>query len=176
MVTALLVDAFERFSAAIDAAAAEPTTIVGRFVAACGAYRSWAVAHPIDYDLIFGSPLPDYEAPAEITGPLSIRSFTVLLGLLVEAWRAGDLRVPARYQAVPPGIARRLAAQASPAEAGAPAALRYLALVTWSRLHGMVTLEIHGNADMAIGDTAAFFDHGVACLCEEIGLGPASDV
>jgi len=171
LITALLVDAFRRFAMALESAD-EPDNPdhVQRFQSICTAYRTWAVIHPIDYDLIFGMPIPGYQAPEHITGPLSIRAFEMGLRVLIHAWRARQLHIPARYQAIPPHITATLAAQVDPAYVDVPLSVRYLMLVVWARLHGMVCLDIHGNADQAIGDLEAFFAHGVACLCEEIGL------
>lgn len=171
LITALLVDAFEQFGAAI-AAADRPASpdAAQRFRAVCMAYRAWAVAHPIDYDLIFGRPIPGFQAPEEVTTPLSIQALDVGLRVLVDAARAGQLQIPARYQRLPPEVTRAVAAQ--PYHPDAPPALRALMLATWSRLHGLVTLEIHGNARAALGDPGAFYAHNVACLIAEIGLSP----
>ncbi|WP_216624300.1 WHG domain-containing protein, partial [Staphylococcus aureus] len=43
---------------------------VGRMVALGRAVRAWGLAEPATYALLFGSPVPGYEAPAEqTTGP-----------------------------------------------------------------------------------------------------------
>jgi AcrR family transcriptional regulator len=171
LITALLVDAFQRFAATL-AAAVEPddTDYARRFAAICAAYRAWAVAHPTDYDLIFGRPIPGYQAPEEVTSPLSLQAFEVGLRVLVEAEQAGQLQPPLRYQHLPPLVIANLNAQ--PYSGEASATLRFLMLSVWSRLHGLVTLEIHGNAREAIAETGEFFQHNVACLIAEIGLSP----
>jgi AcrR family transcriptional regulator len=175
LITALLVDAFKHFADAL-ADAADPVEGVAakRFERVCLAYRQWVITHPVDYDLIFGSPLPGYHAPEDITGPLSVRGFEIGLRVLVDAWQSGQLKIPARYRQLPGGIAQTLATQVSEIDADAPLVLRYLMLVVWSRLHGLVTLEIHGNARHAVGDLEAFFVHNIECLIAEIGLIHAS--
>jgi hypothetical protein len=92
------------------------------------------------------------------------------LQILVDAWQAGQLRLPERYAQIPASIVPQLAAQGNMFGVTVPLAVRYLMLVAWTRLHGMVSLEIHGNADEAIGDLAAFFAHNLNCLSDEIGL------
>lgn len=171
LITALLLAAFSRFAQALQAAdKPDAADSAGRFAAVCAAYRSWAVANPIDYDLIFGRPIPGYQAPDALLGPVAGQGFAIALKILIDAWQAGQLSVPERYQAIPPGIAGFLAERGKAAEAGLPLALHYLMLTAWARLHGMVTLEIHGSGAHAIGDMAAFYQHGVACLIAEIGL------
>ncbi|MBC8078606.1 MAG: TetR/AcrR family transcriptional regulator [Chloroflexales bacterium] len=173
LITALLVDAFGRFAEAVTAATASSagnSSWAQRFATICAAYRSWAVTNRTDYDLIFGSAIPGYHAPEDVTGPLGLRSFQSALRLLIDAWRAGALAIPARYQAVPPEVAPHLHLLMQPDEADAPLAIAFLMLVVWSRLHGMVMLENHGHYDSAVGETAAFYAHAVSCLIDEIGL------
>jgi AcrR family transcriptional regulator len=171
LITALLIDAFQRFFSAIKAAdSPDEPHCAQRFQAVCMAYRAWATAHPTDYDLIFGRPIPGYQAPDAITSPLSIRAFEVGLQVLVDAARAKQLQIPARYAGLPAELAASLAAQ--PLLAEAQPVLRSLMLTAWSRLHGLVTLEIHGNAREAIGDGTAWFAHNVTCLIAELGFLP----
>lgn len=171
LITALLVDAFQQFAAAIAAADnAECPDYAHRFGSVCMAYRAWAVAHPTDYDLIFGRPIPGYHAPEAVTSPLAIQALSVGLGVLVDAARAGRLQPPPYYQDIPPTVATVIAAQ--PYHPDASPALRSLMLSVWSRLHGMVMLEIHGNVDQAVGDFVGFYAHNVRALLVEIGLLP----
>ncbi|HTS99128.1 MAG TPA: TetR/AcrR family transcriptional regulator [Streptosporangiaceae bacterium] len=57
-----------------------------RWTAACHAIRNWALAHPHEYALIYGSPVPGYQAP-QATVASAIRVFQVLGGILADAWR-----------------------------------------------------------------------------------------
>src|SRR6476469_355321 len=77
LITALLVDAYTQLGDAILAACAtQPAAnYAERFYLAALAYRDWSVAHPTDFDLIFGRPLPGYHAPGEVTIPLVQRAF-----------------------------------------------------------------------------------------------------
>src|SRR6185437_16774203 len=63
LLTALIIDAYDALAAAAEAASAEPPDARGRWRAACGAVRNWARAHPHEYALIYGSPVPGYQAP-----------------------------------------------------------------------------------------------------------------
>lgn len=170
LITALLVEAFQSLVAALHAAAPPNEPHCGRFQSICLAYRAWAVAHPIDYDLIFGRPIPNYEAPAETTSPLLNEAFGVGLRVLVDATRSGQLRIPAHYQRVPSDVAAAIAAQPYPADASP--VLRSLMFTVWSRLHGLVMLEVHGNARDAIGNPDAWFAYNITCLLAEIGFSP----
>ena len=41
------------------------------FNAVCRAARAWALAHPHEYALIYGSPVPGYAAPRDTVAPAS---------------------------------------------------------------------------------------------------------
>src|SRR5256886_4912487 len=70
LLTRLIIDAYDALGAAAEVAEAtvDRTDLAGRFAATCTAVRAWALAHPNEYALIYGSPVPGYAAPAH-TGP-----------------------------------------------------------------------------------------------------------
>lgn len=71
LLTALIVDAYDAIGAAAEQAAAEAGTDrpLDRWTAVCRAVRTWAVAHPHEYALIYGSPVPGYTAPRTRSSP-----------------------------------------------------------------------------------------------------------
>ena len=72
LLTLLVVDGYDELGDAVDAALAQVDRAdhAGRMVAIGRAVRAWALAEPATYALLFGSPVPGYEAPAErTTGP-----------------------------------------------------------------------------------------------------------
>jgi AcrR family transcriptional regulator len=123
---------------------AEPgADVAERLRAVALAYRAWSVAHPNEFGLIFGDPIPDYEAPAG--GPTVEAMTRVGLALatpLIEAWHQGRLRIHPALEA--PELAGPLAAMAKLGGDLPPAAYGLL-LTTWGRLHGQVSLEVFGH-------------------------------
>src|SRR6266568_1970073 len=75
-------------AAEIQEAAVDREDLAGRWAAACGAVRGWALANPNEYALIYGTPVPGYVAPAATITPAA-RVAGVLLGILSDA--AGHL-------------------------------------------------------------------------------------
>src|ERR1700744_2080553 len=71
LLTALIIDGYNAIGAAVEAAdaACDRADHLGRWRAAGRAARPWAVAHPHEYALIYGSPVPGYEAPADTIAP-----------------------------------------------------------------------------------------------------------
>jgi AcrR family transcriptional regulator len=87
LLTALIIDAYDSLGAGAEAAAAarpadDPRR---RWRACCQAIRAWAIDHPHEYALIYGSPVPGYQAPQE-TIASAARVAVVFGGLLAEAW------------------------------------------------------------------------------------------
>jgi AcrR family transcriptional regulator len=154
LLTELVIDAYHDLGDALRAAAGqsagpEPRS---RFDALARAYRSWALAQPHRYRLLFGPPLPGYDAHAQRLVDASQTAMNELLGVLREL---GDRTAPAP----PQPLASQLTAWAhahDPATGTGPAtALR--AVLVWSRLHGLVSLEIAGNfASMGIDPDQVF--------------------
>lgn len=118
--------------------------VADRLRAVAIAYRAWAVAHPNQFALVFGDPIPGYEAPAE--GPTTAAMTRVGAGLgrpLVEAWHQGKLRpiVPE----VSAELGARLAPMAGISPVEVPPELGLTLLLAWGRLHGQVSLEVFGH-------------------------------
>ncbi|KUJ70179.1 TetR family transcriptional regulator, partial [Streptomyces albus subsp. albus] len=101
LLTALIVDAFDAIGAAAEQAVAEQAAgertravpPAERWVAVACAVREWALAHPHEYALICGSPVPGYIAPMDTVGPAS-RVGLVFIDIVRTASRAEELAVP----------------------------------------------------------------------------------
>ncbi len=112
------------------------------------AYRGWALAQAHRYRLLFGPPLPGYDAHVERL----IEAAQALMDVLIETLpTCSNARRPTKP------LAAELTrwANARGAQGDPSAALR--AILTWSRLHGFVSLEIAGNyASMGIDPDRLF--------------------
>jgi len=71
LLTRLIIDAYDSLGAAAEASEVtmDRNDLAGRFTVICEAVRAWALAHPNEYALIYGSPVPGYVAPAVGSGP-----------------------------------------------------------------------------------------------------------
>jgi AcrR family transcriptional regulator len=174
LITALIVDAFNDLADAIQSAEeAEAAPGCGpKIIASCMAYREWAVTHPVDFQLIYGNPIPGYHAPAEITVPLARRPFDGLFRLFLEAYQTGELVVPAEYAPVPATITAHVGAWPPQAGYTFPDALLCLLMRGWARIHGMVMLELFGHIGPVVGDTSAFYRYEMEALMRRLGLNP----
>lgn len=144
LVTALIKDAYSSFGEAQWAAAlALPEDDhIGRFMALGLAYRGWAIRYPQRYQLIFGTPIPGYHAPLEEVMPIAARGLESLIEILTAADKAGALR-RFNLDELSLGLKRALV-EATTAHPQAAPEIVYLAVTTWAKAHGLVSLEI-GN-------------------------------
>jgi AcrR family transcriptional regulator len=158
LLTALIVDAYDAVADALEAADAghRRTDFPGRWLAIARALRSWALAHPQEYALIYGSPVPGYRAPQDTIDPAS-RVSMVFLGLVREAVEAGAMVVgptapiPRRVRADFEGV-RQFAAIDAPDE------IVSRGLLVWTELFGTLSFELFGHLHNVIHDYDAFFD------------------
>lgn len=91
LLTALIVDAYNDLGAAAERADARVarSDLIGRWRAACRSVRRWARAHPNEYALIYGSPVPGYRAP-EATVVAAGRVTSVLGAIVADRYRSRE--------------------------------------------------------------------------------------
>lgn len=157
LVTALIVDAFasladsqgESITAIPEQEHAERLRTLGL------EYRSWAIAYPERYQLIFGTPIAGYVAPEEITVPAAARSLTTLVDVLMVAHTAGKLRTDAGHKMTPQLQAMFDAWQQ--ARGPADSHVLFLALSIWGQVHGLVSIEIGHQFPSFITDVGELY-------------------
>lgn len=172
LITALIVDAFNGLADAMQAGDSEaPHEAYGaRLFHVLLNYRDWALRHATDFQLIYGNPIPGYHAPGEVTVPAAARGFFVVLGPLGDAERAGVLRLPPTIPSIPPTIQAFLQAETVERGYSASAQALYLAAVGWSRIHGILMLELFEHLPPVVGDVDAFYRAEITALIESFGL------
>jgi len=140
----------------------------GRWLAVCRAVREWALEHPHEYALLYGSPVPGYKAPDD-TVPAAMRDTVVLARIISEAHAAGALE-PAGP--CPPALAGDMARVRSALIMDVPDEVIARGLTAWAGLYGTVSFELFGQFNNVIEERAAYFDHTMALLGRLAGLKP----
>jgi AcrR family transcriptional regulator len=168
LLTALIVDAYDALGAAAEEteAAAPRADLRARLHAVCGAVRDWALAHPHEYALVYGSPVPGYAAPEATMGPAS--RVGVLLGrIVVDGLAAGvvDPGTDGADATLTPGAAESVGL---PADPGTSAAAR--AVQAWTALFGLVSFELFGQTHNVVERHEEFFRGAVERLGDLLGL------
>ncbi|MDQ1248612.1 MAG: hypothetical protein QG597_2985 [Actinomycetota bacterium] len=179
LLTRLIIEAYD--DVGLVAESAQVTTSdqppAEQFRAVWHAVRRWAVAHPHQYALIFGSPVPGYSAPTDTIAPAT-RLPEVLLRILAEAAPPGngdpESIGPRLSTPVLAGVSQALA----PIRATLPMvmgdALLLAAITSWTALLGAISFEIFGHTynvvDEAPGPREDFFGAQIQLMTHLLGL------
>ena len=125
LLTELTVDAYGDLAAAL----AGKATVR----ALATAYRGWALDQPHRYRLLFAPPLPGLDAHSERLVAASQAAMDHVLAVLP------------RDEDAPGKLAGPLRARARSRGTDTPPGTALTAVLLWSRLHGLVSLELGGN-------------------------------
>lgn len=170
LLTALIIDAYDAIGEAAekagrDATASPDGSPATAWTAVACAVREWALAHPHEYALIHGSPVPGYVAPQDTVGPAS-RVGMVLIGLIREAHRGEGVTAPPLSAALRPE-AVRMAAELAP---DLPPANAAALVIAWAQLFGLVSFEVFGQFNGVVTDREALFRQAADGLARSVGL------
>ncbi|MFD7922016.1 TetR/AcrR family transcriptional regulator [Streptomyces sp. NPDC059740] len=168
LLTALIVDAYDAVGEVAEArlAATEGEHVSARWLAVARGVRHWAAAHPHEYALLYGTPVPGYRAPQETTRAAS-RIPLALLAVVTEAHTAGVLRLPGP---VSPAAAREGEAVAARLGLDLPGDAMARAAQAWGQLFGLLSFELFGQYTGSFERSDAFFDDAAAELGRLVGL------
>jgi AcrR family transcriptional regulator len=174
LITELILDAFNGLADHIDHAQRQqkPTDWGARLWAALMAYRDYALTYPHDFALIYGTPIVGYNAPGERTVPASSRTFEVIGSIIAEAHASGALIVPHTVTDLPATVVQHMGQLMAARQYAISEVLVYTLAQGWSRLHGIVMLELFGHFGPVVGDVDAFYRSEVAGLMQSMGLAP----
>lgn len=169
LLTALIIEAYEALAAAATTAeAAVPRAdLRGRWQAVWQAVRAWALAHPAEYGLLYGTPVPGYSAPPNTVAPAA--AIVLLLSQIVAD--GGDHLAPIPATVPDPvrdDLDRLIEGQ--PMDIGEARLTRVFA--GWTQLFGLISFEVFGRLDDTISARAAYFEHQSALMAELVGLPP----
>jgi AcrR family transcriptional regulator len=167
LLTRLIIDGYDALGAVAEEADDPTAAPVERWLAVCRAVRRWALAHPHEYGLLYGSPVPGYAAPSD-TVPAAIRVGVVLGRVLGDAARAGLLPAAAGAETdtLTPDVTPVLGGE----HPGLDDRVRGRALLAWSGLYGTVSFELFGHFTGAVADPEAFFEEAMRDYAGLLGL------
>lgn len=160
LLTALIVDAFDAVGEAAEQVETETPVSRGfeaRWVALGTAVRGWAVAHPHDYALVYGSPVPGYAAPTDTVDPAA-RVSLVALRLVTDGLDAGEID-PTSALPMPRPVHADLTTLRDSAAPGIPDEVLARTLLAWTAVLGAISYELFGHLHGIIADHEAYFGH-----------------
>ena len=143
--------------------------------AASRAFRAWALAHPREFGLLFGSPIPGIDAHSDDSpaGLASERFGQVFGDLVARIYLASPFPVPAEDE-MDPELRRQLRDWCSALPVELPVGAGQVFLSCWIRLYGMVALEVFGHVQFALPDAEPLFEVELRDLAVKLGFGQAT--
>ncbi|HSN06248.1 MAG TPA: TetR/AcrR family transcriptional regulator [Candidatus Angelobacter sp.] len=168
LLTRLIIDAYDALGDAVDAreAAVARDDLLGRWLAVAHACRDWALAHPQEWALVYGSPVPGYVAPEDTIGPATRVSVT-LVTILVDARARG---AEPEAVAVPRRVSRGMRQLREFTASAVPDSSLVAGVMARTQLFGHIGLEVDGQFANTIDDLDAFFDHIMRRTAATLGL------
>ena len=169
LITAVVVDLFDELTAhLVQLRDACPADALGdQLFAIAGGLRDWALAHPAEFGLLFGAPAPNPDDPLhEFTEnhQAAMRFGAVFVELVTKVWHQKPFE-SAPVELLGPELQAQLE-QKVDFFGGMPPGAVYLALTYWTRLYGLICMEVFGQLHWALDDAGAYF----AAQLREIGV------
>lgn len=170
LLTALIAESYGNLGDAVtDAVGDAARPLRQRFIDICSAVREWAKAHPQEWALIYGSPVPGYQAPQTTIEPAS-RVILLVFDVVLTAWRDGRLDVGDGE------LDPILVTQAGSVLEGlgvddaVPAIVVVRAAECWTHLLGVVSSELFGQLANTFDPADRFALWCWANLADRIGV------
>ncbi|MEV7288588.1 TetR/AcrR family transcriptional regulator [Streptomyces sp. NPDC093252] len=156
LITALIRDAYRSLADTVQEAAGSGADLT----ALAHTVRAWALADPQRYFLIYGTPVPGYHAPDDITA-ISGEIMAVLLDAATTALApltSTSTPAPRPTEDESPFAAHLAGHRQWADDHPAPPAALHRALTVWTRLHGVLSLELSGHFSGMGFDPALLFE------------------
>ena len=170
LLTALILDAYTALADYVETAeAAVPRRdLAGRWAAIGRGAREWALDNQHEYALLYGSPVPGYEAPEDTIEPAN-RPVALALQILRDGLERGALetpsdRLPKPVRADLDGIGELAGFE------DVPATLLGRAMSMWALLFGTISFELFGRLTNGVTDYDAYFEHQLKVMTRYLGL------
>jgi AcrR family transcriptional regulator len=175
LLTALIIEAYNGLGEATEVAEStiDRADLKGRFRETCRAVRNWALDHPHQYALIYGSPVPGYKAPTDTVLPAT-RVSTVMTLILVDGLLGGHIAPEVLDEPLDAPALAAIAPLLSQVPAEVPPGLLVRGVLVLAALYGTVSFELFGQfhnvIDSAPEARAAWFDLLVDRWIDVIGI------
>jgi AcrR family transcriptional regulator len=173
LLSALIMAAYESLATeaerAADHAQRTDRADAERWLEVPRAMRRWALDRPHEWGLIFGTPVPGYEAPHDTVEPYA-RVASALARPAVEAKAAGRLRAHEPTAEVSEELCAAVAPVAEGLALDLPVQTVVRFIQVWTTLVGVISLEVFGHWRNTVLDPEAFFDATMRDAARAIGL------
>jgi AcrR family transcriptional regulator len=144
--------------------------LAAKVVAACRAFRRWALDHKPEFGLMFGVPVPGLDdVRHDVAGEKALTFAGTFFGLFLELWRAAPFPVLAAED-MDPALSGQLAGYRDALGTDMPVGAVLTFLRCWTLLYGAVSMEVFGHMSFALTDPAPMFEITLGDLAALVGL------
>jgi AcrR family transcriptional regulator len=169
LITAMIVESYDRLGDAAEAAlaAASRRRPAVRWMAVARAIRGWAVAHPHEYALLYGTPVPGYAAPDTTVVP-GTRVSLALVQVVADA-HADGLLLPVEAT-MSSSVRRDMRALVDQLALAVTPEHTFRTIVAWTQLFGLLSFELFSQTRGLVSDHEAMYDDATRAMAAAIGL------
>lgn len=173
LLTALLIEAYDELGRAAEAAdesVADRDDHAARWMETCRAARRWAVEHPHDYALLYGSPVTGYAAPQDTVAPATrviVRLVTIVIAA-APAHPTHPASPACSFDQAVQGAMQAITELGGPAAKDTPAETIGRTLMAWTTIFGTISFELWGHLVGSVDDHEAYFDSVISRLWTDL--------
>ncbi|MFF0264781.1 TetR/AcrR family transcriptional regulator [Kribbella sp. NPDC004536] len=172
LIGALVTDLYDELTTALmDLASMDEGDLGAKLYLLANGLRDWALAHPAEFGLVFGTavPNPDDDDHEATPGHQAAMRFGGLFKELVaQIWHEKPFPHPADAE-LGSALVEQLTAESEHFH-GMPAGAIYLSLNYWTRLYGLICMEVFGQLHWVLPDAAAYFEAQLFEIGQALGL------
>ena len=172
LLTALIVDTYDSLGEIAESAAAASARRAprNRWVDVARAIRGWALDHPNEYALVYGTPVPGYQAP-EDTVTSGTRVSLALVGVVRDAAATRSLEsLDSLGIEIPKALSADLDRLRGLIDLDVPDSVLVATLLAWTQLFGLLSFELFSQTRGVVTDHELFFETAASTMAAAIGL------
>lgn len=164
LVADLTGDVYAELTAEIEAVRTPRLTTLDQLVEMARAFRRWSLAHPAEFGLLFGNPVPGvvlFEEDCLSPDHPGARFGAPFLEAFASLYASRDVTGRGLTEA-------QFAPFTAASGVALPPPVVHAYLAAWARLYGLVALEVFGHMRWAMHDTSALFEVELAAFVDEL--------
>jgi AcrR family transcriptional regulator len=175
LIEELTSDLFDELREAIEAGrdAVAPEAMI-QLKGMAQAFRLWSIDHPAEFGLMFGTPVPGVAGfEDDCLGPdhAGARFGAPFLAAFGEAWRAAPFDTPP-VDMIESYLGAHLGPYRQTFGPDVPVQVIYTYLSGWTRLYGMVAMEVFGHMRWAVDSMGPLFELEIDVFTHRLAAPP----
>jgi AcrR family transcriptional regulator len=163
LLTALSLDAYQELNQYLSATSdtVETGRPVTRLVAVCVAYRSWAVTNPAKFTLAYNSPTAGSQPDWEVLQGEAQRTLDIFIHLIMQILSSRHRGPQFDSVFLADEVREQIETIIRQRNYKILPEVLYTALAGWTRLFGLITLEINQQIQPLLADPSAFYNNEI---------------